>query len=121
MELSASYDAETSSYYGGSSSGFGAFLPQLCHAPAVIAAIMAHGHLPTSDVLEFVGMADGGGDIIFDALCMDSNSNLSPSGNDNEELTGDEEDEGLSVAAALSTTPTGWGSTHGTSRRGQRM
>lgn len=110
-----------SSYYGGSSSGFGAFLPQLCHAPTVIAAIVARGHLPTSDVLEFVGMADGGGDIIFDALCTDSNSNLSPSRNDNEELIGDEEDEGLPVAAAPSTIPIVWGATHGTSRRGQRM
>lgn len=96
-------------------------MPQLCHAPAVIAAIVACGHLPTSDVLEFVGMADGGGDIIFDALCMDSNSNLSPSGNDNEELTGDEEDEGLPVAVAPSTILIGWGATHGTSQRGQRM
>lgn len=82
---------------------------------------MAHGHLPTSDVLEFVRMADGGGDIIFDALCTDSNSNLSPSGNDNEELTSDEEDEGLSVAVAPSTIPTWWGAMHGMSRRGQRM
>ena len=32
---------------------------------------------PTSDDLEFVGMANGSGDLIFDALCMDLDSNLS--------------------------------------------
>jgi hypothetical protein len=69
IELFASYDAETSSYHGGPSNSFGAFPPR--HAPVVIAALVARGHLPTLDDLEFVGMARGGGDLIFDALCTD--------------------------------------------------
>jgi hypothetical protein len=62
--------------------GFSAFPPRLRHALAVIAALVARCHLPISDDLEFVWMAGGDGDLIFDALCMDSNSDLSPYGSD---------------------------------------
>jgi hypothetical protein len=79
-ELSTSYDAEASPYHGGS----GAFPPRLRHVPAAIAALVAYVHLPTSDDLEFVGMVDGSGDLIFDALCTDSDSNLDPSGSNDE-------------------------------------
>lgn len=72
MELSTLYDTETMSNYGGSSSKPDAFPPQLRHAPAMIAALVACGHLATFDDFEFVGMASGSGDLIFDALCMDS-------------------------------------------------
>lgn len=70
-ELSALYDAETSFYRDGPSYGSGAFLARLCHAPVVIAALVARGHLPISNGLEFSGMVDSEGDLIFDALCMD--------------------------------------------------
>jgi hypothetical protein len=66
------------SYHGASGSSPGAFPPRLCHAMAVIIAQVAHDYLPTSDDLEFVGMADGGGALIFNALCTDSNLDLSP-------------------------------------------
>jgi hypothetical protein len=42
----------------------------------VIATLVARIHLPTLDDLEFVGMANGGGDLIFDALCTDLGSDL---------------------------------------------
>lgn len=83
-ELSVSYDEETSSYHGGSNSDFGAFLPPLRDAPVVIATLVSCGHLPTSDDLELMGMANGGGDFIFNALCIDSDSDLSPLGSDDE-------------------------------------
>jgi hypothetical protein len=51
------------------------FPPHLCHAPGGIAALMAHSHLTAIDDLEFVGMIDGGKDLIFDALCSDLGSN----------------------------------------------
>jgi hypothetical protein len=38
----------------------------------VIAALVARDHLPTTDDLEVVGMVDRSGDLIFDALCLDS-------------------------------------------------
>jgi hypothetical protein len=34
----------------------------------MITALMALGHLPTSDDLEIIGVVAGGGDLIFDAL-----------------------------------------------------
>jgi hypothetical protein len=40
-------------------------------------ALMPHDHVPTIDDLEFVGMVDGGGDLIFDALYSDSSSDPS--------------------------------------------
>jgi hypothetical protein len=83
-ELSASYDAETASYHDGSSGGFGSFPPRLRHAPAVIAAHVAHDHLPMIDDLEFVEMAGGGEDLIYNALCTDSNSDVGPSRSDEE-------------------------------------
>jgi hypothetical protein len=70
-ELSTSHDAEASSYYNGSSIGHGAFPPRLRHALTKIAALVVCGHFPTSDDLEFMGMADSGGDLILDALCTD--------------------------------------------------
>lgn len=48
--------------------------------PSGNSALVARGHLPISDDLEFVGMASGDGDLIFDALCMDSDSDLSAYG-----------------------------------------
>jgi hypothetical protein len=45
----------------------------VCVTPrGVIAALIAHDHVPTIDDLEFVGVVDGGEDLIFDALCSDS-------------------------------------------------
>jgi hypothetical protein len=79
-ELSASCDVETTPYLG----GLGALPPRLCHALVVIAALVSHGHLPTMDDLEFVEMAGGDGDLIYDTLCTDSDSDLGPSGSDDE-------------------------------------
>jgi hypothetical protein len=45
---------------------------------------MAHGHLPMIDDLEFVEMAGGGEDLIYDTLCTDSNSYTGPSMSDEE-------------------------------------
>jgi hypothetical protein len=72
------YNAKMLSYHDGSSSGLGAFLPQMRHALAVIAALVAHDHLPTFEDQEFVGMVDGRGYLIFDALCTDSDSDHLP-------------------------------------------
>jgi hypothetical protein len=120
-KFSTSYDAKTSSYYDGSSSRSSAFSPRLCHALAVIATLVAHGHLPTSNDLEFVGMADGGGDLIFDALCTDSDSNLNPPKSSEEEpRPGGKENEDHPTVAASSMIPAQWGATHGRSRRGHR-
>jgi hypothetical protein len=44
----------------------------------VIATLVAHDHIPTTDDLEFVGIADGGEDLIFNTLYTDSDSDLSP-------------------------------------------
>jgi hypothetical protein len=90
-ELSALYDTKATSYYGGSSSSPDTFPPQLRHAPVVIAALLARGHLPTTNVLEFVGMVAGSGDLIFDTLCMNSDSNLSPHESSKEEPSDDKE------------------------------
>jgi hypothetical protein len=77
LELSRSYDAEASSYYGRSNRGCRAFPPRLLHAPTVIVALVARGHLPTSDDLEFVGMADDDG-TSSSTLYTDSDLDLSP-------------------------------------------
>lgn len=65
------------------------FPSHLCHTPSMIAALVARGQLPTTDDLEFVGMVEGGGDLIFDALCFDSgsypSSPMSSDGNGNDE------------------------------------
>jgi hypothetical protein len=50
--------------------------------PAVIAALVTHGHLPMIDDLEFVEMVDGSKDLIYDTLCTDSG--LGPFGSDDE-------------------------------------
>jgi hypothetical protein len=78
VELSASCDVETTPYHG----NIGAFPRRLCHAPVVIADLMSRGHLPMMDDLEFMEMVGGGEDLIFDALCTDSD--LGPSGSDDE-------------------------------------
>jgi hypothetical protein len=75
----------------------------------VIATLVARGHLPTSDDLEFVGMADSDRDLIFDALCMDSDSDLSPLKNSEEEPPSGEENEYHPTSAAPSAIPTKWG------------
>lgn len=90
-KLSASYDAKTSPNYGEYISGSGAFEPLLHLASTVIAALVAHNHLPTSDHLEFVGMADDSGDPVVDEICMDSDSYLVSSGSSEEEPPGGEE------------------------------
>jgi hypothetical protein len=43
---------------------------------------MSHEHLPIMGDLEFMEMANGSGDLIFDTLCTDSNSDQGPSVND---------------------------------------
>jgi hypothetical protein len=86
----------------------------------VIVALVAYGHLPTSDDLEFVGMADSDRDLIFDALCMDSDSDLSPFKNSEEEPPSDEENEYHPASAAPSGIPAKWGTTHVRSRRDRR-
>jgi hypothetical protein len=48
-ELFASYDAETMPYHDSSRNGFDAFPSRVHHAPAIITALMAHGHLHTTD------------------------------------------------------------------------
>lgn len=53
-------------------------------------ALMARGHLPTFDDLEF-GMVVDGRDLIFDVLYTDSN--LSSPASSEEESLNDEEDE----------------------------
>ena len=50
--------------------------------PAVIAALVTHGHLPMIGDLEFVEMVDGDEDLMFDMLCTDSDSDLGLSGSD---------------------------------------
>jgi hypothetical protein len=74
------------SYNDSSSSGFSAFTPRPRHALAIIIALVAHGHLPTANDPEFVWMTGDGEDFIFDALCMNSDSDPSPSKTSDEEL-----------------------------------
>jgi hypothetical protein len=68
IELFASCDADTTPYRD----SIVAFPPRLCHAPTVIAVLVPHSHLPMMDDMEYVDMVDDSGDLIFDALCMDS-------------------------------------------------
>jgi hypothetical protein len=70
-------------YNCGSCDNFGTFSPRLCHASAVITTLVAHDHLPTSEDLEFMGMVGDNEDLIFDALCTNSDSDL-PSRSDDE-------------------------------------
>lgn len=65
----------------------------------MIAALVACGHLPTSDDLEFIGMVTGGVDLIFDALLTDSDSDLSPPKSIEEEPPGDKENKDHLAAA----------------------
>jgi hypothetical protein len=78
IELSTSCDAETAPYRD----SIVAFPPRLRHASMVIAVLVPHGHLPMMDDMECVEMADDSGDLIFDALCMDSD--LGPSRSEDE-------------------------------------
>lgn len=48
-----------------------ALSPHLHHASSMITTLMTHGHLPTTDDPMFIGMVEGGGDLIFDTLCSD--------------------------------------------------
>lgn len=72
-KLSSLYDGETMSYCCGSSS-----TPTLPASsvprPEGDRCPSGPDHLHTYDDLEFAGMVDGGGDLILDALCVDSNS-----------------------------------------------
>jgi hypothetical protein len=45
---------------------------------------VAHDHLPKTYDLEFVEMASGGVDLIYDAVYTDSDSDLGPSRSDSE-------------------------------------
>jgi hypothetical protein len=65
-------------------SGNDAFPPGLRHAPAIIAALVSRGHLPMMNDLEFVEMVGCDGDLIFDALCTDLDSNLGTARSDDE-------------------------------------
>jgi hypothetical protein len=76
---------------------------------------------PTSDDLEFVGMANGSGDLIFDALCMDSNSDpSSPRAVRKYPPPTDEENEDRLTIATPSTRQAKWGATCGRTRRDRR-
>jgi hypothetical protein len=77
-----SYDVETSSSHEDSSSGFSAFPPRPRHTPAIIATLVAHDRHPTSNNIEFVGMVGGGGDLIFETLCTDSDPSPPRSNNE---------------------------------------
>jgi hypothetical protein len=79
------------SYYGSSSISPHAFPPQLCHAPVVIIALVVRDHIPTFDDLEFVGMVDGRGYLIFNTLYTDSNLDLSPPKSSEEEPSSGQE------------------------------
>jgi hypothetical protein len=116
-EHSASYDAEASSYYGGSSNGPDAFPPRLRRAPAVIVALVACDKLPTFEDLEFAGMVDSDADLIFDTLCMDMYWDPSPPASSEEELSSGEQDEDRSTSVTPSIVPTS-GSPHMVGIRG---
>lgn len=83
----------------------------------MIATLVAHDHFPTSEDLEFAGMADGKGDLIFNVLCMDSEWVLSSPVGSKEEPFGDEDDEDRLTSVAPSTVPAKWGTMHARSRR----
>lgn len=80
-------------------------------------ALVARGHLPTSYDLEFIGMVDGGGDFVFDALCTNSDSNLSSPTSGEEDSFSDKEGKDLPTSTAPSMIPAKWGTTRGRSRR----
>lgn len=69
--LSMLYGEGGSTPHDGSGDAPEALLPRLLHASRMIATLMAHGHLLTTDDLMFVGMVEGGGDLIFETLCSD--------------------------------------------------
>lgn len=71
----------------------------------MIATLVARNHLPTSDDLDFVGMAGGGGDLIFDALCTDSDSNMIPPESSEEEPHSGEENKDRSASMVPSVIP----------------
>jgi hypothetical protein len=64
--------------------GIDAFPPRLRHAPTVIATLGSLDHLSMMNDLEFMEMAGGGGDLIFDTLYTDLDSDLGPSASDDE-------------------------------------
>ena len=74
-ELSALYDEEATSYYGGSSSSPSSVPPLMCHAPTVIAALVTHDHPYELQVIG--GMADDDG-TSSSTLYTDSDLDLSP-------------------------------------------
>lgn len=111
------YDEEASSYYDSSISGLGDFPPRLCHAPMVIAALVAHNHLPSFDDMEFVGMADGGGELIFDTLYIDSDLGLSPPERSKEELPSGKEYKDHPSSTVPPAAHPKCGAIHGGSRR----
>jgi hypothetical protein len=60
---------------------------------------VAQSHLPTTDDLEFVGIVEGGGYLIFDALCSGSGSDLVSPTSSEDRPPNDEENEGHLILA----------------------
>ena len=60
---------------------------------------MAQSHLPTTNDLEFVGIVEGGGYLIFDALCSGSGSDLVSPTSSEDRPPNDEENEGHLILA----------------------
>jgi hypothetical protein len=70
------YNEERLPCHDGSGSSPDVFPQRLPHAPGVIATLMAQGRLPTTNGLEFVGMVGDDGDLILDALYLDTRLGL---------------------------------------------
>jgi hypothetical protein len=120
VELYVLYDTEASSYHDGSSSGPGALLSRLRYVRPVLMALVTHGHLPTSDDLEFTGMVDDDEDLFFNMLYTDLDSDLSPPASSEEEPLNDKDAKDRPTSTAPSEVPTKWGTTHGSSRMDHR-
>jgi hypothetical protein len=94
----------------------------------VIAAHVAHDHLPTTDDLEFVGMVDGSEDLIFDALCSDSDSDSTSPMSGEGGAPNDEENKRHTTIATPAlpkgqvplAAPVKWAATRGRSQRGHQ-
>lgn len=120
-ELFTLYNEGRLPHHSGSSGSPSVFPPHLRHTLEVIADLVAHGRLPTTDDLEFVGMVDGGGDLVFDALYMDLDSDHASLKSSEEAPLSDGENEGRPTLAtpallegqALLVVPAKWGATCG--------
>lgn len=65
VDLFAWYDEERLPCHDDSGSSPHTFPPHQRHAPWVIMDLVARSHLPTTDDLEFIGIVEGGGYLIF--------------------------------------------------------